>query len=231
MTTQVRGLSGNLSLDQREKFIESIPKVSAEDIHSLGKHDGHMRFRGSLASGAEVIFVPLHLESSWDIPRLLSVYATLSGCVNIQRFYGMFSDASGHYAVMEDVEGEGGPFVSLQKALSDNQIAKSSRIHKLRLCYEVALTVAYLHSLEIIVKVISESSIFVRNSDGGLVPVMANLDQTRDVFHILHSLADLTQALTHTNNFSVDKRYNPPEYANSAMHTFRTDIWRLGPSF
>ena len=47
-------------------------------------------------------------------------------------------------------------------ALSNNLISQASYLQRLRLCYEIALAVAYLHSVHIVVKVLSEESIFIK---------------------------------------------------------------------
>lgn len=126
--------------------------------------------------------------SKWEVPRLLSIYSTLSHSVNIHQFFGVFADGTSHYAVMEDVSDSG--VYLLQHALSNRKIAETSRIQKLRLCYEIALVVAYLHSVNIIVKVISESSIYVREIRGELIPVISNLEQARQVSARLVSHSD-----------------------------------------
>jgi hypothetical protein len=41
--------------------------------------------------------------------------------------------------------------------------------------------VAYLHSVKIVVKVISESSFYIREVDGNFVPVLTHLEHARKV--------------------------------------------------
>jgi len=135
-------------------------------------------FYGSLRSGDNVVFVPV-AWTRWETHQLLLIYAELSRTVNIQKLYGVFHDESTHYAVMEDLDSEDSPFVLLKDALSNGNLAQGSRIQRLRLCYELALTVAYLHSVNIVVKVISESSFFIREVNGELNPVLTHLEHAR----------------------------------------------------
>jgi hypothetical protein len=81
---------------------------------------------------------------------------------------------------MEDLEGPNSLFVCLQDAFSD-KIAELTRTRRLRLCYEIALSVAYLHSVSIVVKVISTKSIYLREVNGDLIPVLTNLEYARQV--------------------------------------------------
>jgi serine/threonine protein kinase len=180
VATQLQRWDQQLSRGQRDEFLKSIPVLSTQEI-VLDECEGYKERRGSLKSGEGVVLTPL--PHRWEVPRLISIYAMLSRSVNVQRLFGVFHDPSGDYAVMEDLEGS--PFVLLSKALSDNQIAGSTRTQRLRLCYEIALTVAYLHSVNIVVKVISDTSIYLRNSDTGFIPVLTNLGQARAVLHNL----------------------------------------------
>lgn len=64
-------------------------------------------------------------------------------------------------------------------ALSNNLISQASYLQRLRLCYEIALAVAYLHSVHIVVKVLSEESIFIKQVKGELIPALSDLEYAR----------------------------------------------------
>ena len=151
-------------------------------------------FYGSLRSGDKAVFRPI-AWNRWETPRLLLIYGGLSRTVNIQKFYGVFHDNSTYFAVMEDLDSEDSPFVLLQNALSNGNVAQASRIQRLRLCYELALTVAYLHSVNIVVKVISESSFYVRDIGGELIPILTNLEHARLVYRSI-CISALTNLVT-----------------------------------
>jgi serine/threonine protein kinase len=146
---------------------------------------GNQQFGGTLKTGEIVQFVPI---KSADKYRLLCTYTTLSGSLNIQRLFGVFTNTHGEYAVMEDLQGERVPFVRLNSAFSENSktsVASASRIQRLRLCYEIAVAVAYLHSVSYVVKTISDSSIFIRKVDKDLIPVLTNIKDPRLVYSVL----------------------------------------------
>ena len=187
VASHVRGLEDRpLSSERRAELIQNISPVTAQDIACMpaDRQSGTV-FHGTLTGGEKVVFTPL-AWTKWETPRLITIYAEISRYVNIQRLYGVFRDSSCHYSVMEDVEGESSPFVILKEALTNGMITNASRIQRLRLCNEIALSVAYLHSLKIVVKVLSDSSIFVREVNGDFIPVTANLEHARLVFQVLH---------------------------------------------
>lgn len=180
VAAHLQTLKGGMSESQRKNLLGTLPRVLDQEVESLGERVGEMEFRGSLLSGERVVFIPIDL-AMWNVPKYLSIYGPLSRSVNLQRFFGIFQDTSGDYAVMEDLTGEGTPFMLLKTALSSNRIAESSSICRLRLCHEIAMIVAYLHSTKIVVKVISDSSIFLRKVNEAFIPVMTNLEHTREV--------------------------------------------------
>src|SRR5258708_2856203 len=76
---------------------------------------------------------------------------------------------------------------SLQELLTkSDDIAQQQRENFLRLAYELANTVAYLHSVGIIVKNISDTNVVVVKLEGGsrLQPRLTNLEQARRVSEI-----------------------------------------------
>jgi serine/threonine protein kinase len=108
----------------------------------------------------------------------------MSGSVNIQNLFGVFTKNDNQYAVMQQLKGVNVPFVVLSEAFKENDkasVARASRLQRLSLCYQISQTVAYLHSLQVnlVVKVISDSSIYVRKVDEEFIPVMTNLEYSR----------------------------------------------------
>jgi serine/threonine protein kinase len=181
--TRVRELKdcGDIDSHRRDLLISKLPRVTASDIASMPEQRlAKSQFRGKLTNGEAVVFEPLAWKRE-ETPRRLSIYAEISRTVNIQRFIGVFHDASSntYYAVMEDLDGDEPSFVLLKDALSNQLIANASRIQRLRLSYEIALAVAYLHSLNIVIKVISERSFYVKEVNGEFVPVLTDLEYAR----------------------------------------------------
>lgn len=181
-----------MNSQQRDALIAKLPVITEADISTMPNARGpKTRFVGKLGDGESVVFEPLAWKRA-ETPRLLSIHAEISRAVNIQRFFGIFHDSLSEtsYAVMEEL-GEDASFVLLKDALSNNLIDKASYLQKLRLCYEIALAVAYLHSVHIVVKVISEKSIFIKEFKGEFVPAIANLEYAR--------LVTLPNVLTHAS--------------------------------
>lgn len=183
VATRVRDLKdpGDMDSHRRALLVSKLPIVHATDIAFMpDERPAKTQFRGKLTRGEAVVFEPLAWKRA-ETPRLLSVYAEISRVVNIQRFFGVFQDTSSntYYAVMEDLDGDESSFVLLKDALSNQLIAKISPIRRLLLSYEIALAVSYLHSLNIVVKVISENSFYVKEVNGEFVPVLTNLEYAR----------------------------------------------------
>jgi serine/threonine protein kinase len=156
-----------------------IPVVLPADISGFPEQLVAGRsFTCSLTSGEKVTFAPL-AWTKWETPRILLIYAEISRSINVQKLFGVYhhqDPSSLHYTVMQDL---GSPFVMLRDALRDQVISKATRIQRLRICYDIAQTVAYLHSVNIIVKVISESSFYIDEADGEFVAVLTNLEHSR----------------------------------------------------
>jgi hypothetical protein len=129
-------------------------------------------------TGDKVKLIKMSLKS-WDAPKLVQIYATLSGSVSIQRLFGILHvSANSSYAVMEDLEEP--PFLPLTQSFK--LLADTPFIQRLRICYDLALTVAVLHETKRVIKVLSDSSIYLRDDNGQLTPVLANLADSRLVY-------------------------------------------------
>lgn len=179
VATKSQGLSTELSFKEREELLNMIPKVEERDICDLGPHEVQ-EFRRTLNNGEKALFKSITL-TKWDIPRALWTYSMVSRTLNVQRFFGIFRDSNGSYAVMEDLLQGEPPARLIRDAFSDDKFAHMNFDRRLRLCYEIAVTVAYLHSLDIIVRVISETNVLVRRLDDEYLPVLTNLEQVRKV--------------------------------------------------
>jgi len=166
----------------RSELWKNVPVIAPEDVEIPKQPDGHEEFIGSLRTGDAIRFVPLE-RNKIDTPRLLVVYGEISRSVGIQRLFGIYSGCFGDYAVMEDLEVE----VVLQDILAnvDTKIKMIDPLARLKLCLDLATCIAYLHSIDLIVKVISDSSVYIRNVTGNLVPILVNLQHARLVTSLL----------------------------------------------
>lgn len=171
---------GRTSASQRAKLLEQLPRILETDlVLGNGLADGtHASLK---TTGDKVKLIKMSLKS-WDAPKLVQIYATLSGSVSIQRLFGILQMSPNiSYAVMEDLEES--PFLPLTRSFE--LLAATPFIQRLRICYDLALTVAVLHDTKRVIKVLSDSSIYLRDDNGQLTPVLANLADSRLVspFH------------------------------------------------
>ena len=164
------------NLKIRSELWNRVPVITPNEVSISEQPDGHAEFVGSLVTGEAIRFVPLE-KDKYDTPRLLVVYGEISRSVGVQRLYGIFKGRYGHYAVMEDVKVD-----SILKDVllgTDSKITEPTPLNRLKICLDLATCVAYLHSVHIIVKVLSDSSIYLQSVNGNLIPILANLQHAR----------------------------------------------------
>jgi serine/threonine protein kinase len=179
IAAEIKGRSDPLSPQERQELFRRIPKVEAREVVDLGTHEPE-KFHRTLTNGAKVVFIQISI-TKWEVPRLLLIYSLVSMTVNVQRFFGIFTDGTGNYAVMEDLE-QGEPASRLLRdAFADENFQSLSFAQRLRLCYEIAVTVRYLHEVGLVVKILSDMSTYIRNVEGENFPVLCNLQEAREV--------------------------------------------------
>lgn len=156
-------------------------RISTAEIEPDNRLPGHTEFRGVLKSGEKVVCVPLQTMYREETPRIVSVYSSLSVSLHVQRFFGLLEEPGNkQFAVMEDLlrQTDVRPF---KDARTKDILTSASQLCKIRLCYEIVNTVAYLHSVKLVVKIISGSSIYLRFSNDDILPIFANLESARSV--------------------------------------------------
>jgi hypothetical protein len=119
----------------------------------------------------------MHKEQT---PRLLSIYASLSDTLYVQILFGILQRSEGQYAVMEDLAGQS-DVASVQEALGRDEFTNSSDHGKLELCCDIASAVASFHEIGLVVKVIADSSVFLRFEEDHILPIFTNLESSRRV--------------------------------------------------
>lgn len=158
--------------------IEGVRFISAEEIEVANRLPGHTEFRGVLKSGEKVVCVPLQTMYKEETPRIVSVYASLSNSLHVQKFFGVLKERDKkEFAVMEDLLSQ--TVHTLKDARTQDNFISASQQCKIRLCYEIANTVAFLHSVNLVVKIISDSSIYLRFQDEDILPIFADLESAR----------------------------------------------------
>jgi hypothetical protein len=157
------------------KFSEGDPRLDIPD--SL---DGSDQIDGTLRNVGRVICKKIKnddiIGGGGDF-RQVEIYDLISKCTNVEAFYGIAELHGKQYAVMGDLRND----MTLEDAIN----LKSDRLDdlaRLRLAYEVSHTIAYLHSIGIIVKNISDINVVLKNEgESGFVPLLINLTEARKV--------------------------------------------------
>ena len=113
------------------------------------------------------------------------IYSKMSDLASVQKFFGTTEISStpstkSNFAIMEDVD----RYKTLKQTLEDTA-STPSLATRLQIAYEPGKAVAYLHSLSLVIKVLSDSTIRMKKDDKGLVaPILTDLDQARVLFEL-----------------------------------------------
>lgn len=116
--------------------------------------------------------------------RHVEIYQLISTNELVEVFYGIAELGGKRYAVMEDLRN--GPTLA-EMIESKAELSGSLHVTRLHLAYEVASAVAYLHSVDIVVKNISDVNIVLKrlshDSEDGrrFRPCLTNLEKARRV--------------------------------------------------
>ena len=109
------------------------------------------------------------------------IYQLISTSALVEVFYGIAELGGKRYAVMEDLRDD----PTLAAMIDSNELNCNDSLTRLHLAYEVASAVAYLHSVDIIVKNISDVNIVLKRlrlKDGQRFrPCLTNLEKARRV--------------------------------------------------
>ncbi|KAF1962378.1 kinase-like protein [Byssothecium circinans] len=145
-------------------------------------------------------------------PRHVLIYAQISANAGVQPFYGIAEHDKKRWTVMKDLR----DMPTLASASKDGTWPEPLS-QRLSVAYEVAKTMEYLHSVEILVKRLSDRTVVLEEVDGIITPLLTNLESAR-----------LFKERTMGDRYDV--RYEAPEILNMAkgQHNIYTDIWSLG---
>lgn len=114
--------------------------------------------------------------------RHVEIYRRISVGALVQSFYGICERNGKKYAVVEDLRNE----PTLAAAVKSNLLPNDSPT-RLRIAYDLANTIAYFHSVGILIKSLSDETVVLRRLEGGnLQPCLTNLETARMV-RVLHT--------------------------------------------
>ena len=108
-------------------------------------------------------------------PRHVTLYSKLSANTLVHPFYGLAEQGDRVLAVMKDLSA----CKTLGASLGDKTFTMI--IDRVRIAYDLAHTLAYLHSVDILVRSLSDENILLVQSDGTWKPTLTNLDKARMV--------------------------------------------------
>jgi serine/threonine protein kinase len=107
-------------------------------------------------------------------PRHVLIYAKLSANTLVHPFYGIAQRFNQRWIVMKDMR----ECPSLRDMMRDSKVSESL-LDRISIACEVARTMEYLHSVEILVKRLSDTTILLSHENNAVIPYLTNLDRAR----------------------------------------------------
>ncbi|KAL6231533.1 kinase-like domain-containing protein [Aspergillus navahoensis] len=194
-------------------FLEADPRLLVDSAHD----ENQELLYGELIMGSShktnVVCEPIEeniMKYGEQGPRHVLIYSRISVNTLVHPFYGVAQRRGRYWAVMKDMRQSR----SLSQAIQENQLPDTVR-ERLSIAHQIAVTVEYLHSVEILVKRLSDTNVLLCVDHGNTTPYLTDLDQAR-LFK------------ERTSGGCYDVRYEAPEYRTVPQHTIYTDIWSLG---
>jgi serine/threonine protein kinase len=223
---------GQLQAEQRQdeqstniRFPEGDPRL--QQTSQLGKSRNLL---ASLKDVGRVICKEIKNDGIRSLTKHVEIYQLISNSALVEAFYGIAEVGGKRYAVMEDLQ-DNPTFATMID--SDELNGPLIRLH---LAYEVASAVAYLHSVDIIIKNISDVNIVLKRlglEDGRRFrPCLTNLEKARKVsrtdwtYSIYINRFHLLQIVESSSYASYDVRFESPEYRIRKRHSRNSDVWR-----
>lgn len=126
----------------------------------------------------EVHFQRLPDKGLERIPRIVKIYEQMAGVALVQELFGVVDSDGITLAMMASMRGH----KCIEVATKEGLFGSMDEVDVLRFAYELAATVSALHTAGLIVKVISDRSVYVTRSEGHSIrPKLTGLDQARAV--------------------------------------------------
>ena len=107
-------------------------------------------------------------------PRYDIIYSRLSENTRVHPFYGIAKREKKRYAVFKDMSA----CSTLSHAIGNGELP-TNLAARLAIAREIALTVNYLHSVQIVIKRLSDRSCLLYREGEGLIPYLTNLETAR----------------------------------------------------
>jgi len=160
-------------------ILDLVPHYNEHDRRIYVKSDPDGQLRGLLQEKKPIICQDMEGEgiSAWPAPgvtRIAHIYHRLSQRIQVQSFYGIYEEANRKYAIMEDLSDAS----TLNSAVRNptEPVSVSVRLH---LVLDLANTMAYLHRVGILLKSMSDSTVFLKLVNGEYRPIITELEAAR----------------------------------------------------
>ena len=109
------------------------------------------------------------------MPKPAKSYSLLAAETQVQGYFGILEQKDRYYNVWEDLS----DLPNLYQWLRGNGIL--NKLTVLRVVYETSATMAYFHSVHVLLKTLNEEAIMIRNKEGAAVPVLTGVERARMV--------------------------------------------------
>lgn len=171
----------NLDIPHFGKSISFISETDAR-LRLSPAERGANSLHGQLETFGAIECIKLVGENSGgatQVPRLVNIYSRISQRTVCRKLWGILKRSDGEYAVMESLVKSD----TLEHVLSSRDfLTKVNLVQRLRLAWEISNAVAYLHSVNILLKTLSCQNIFIfgiGSSGGTIRPVLTDLENAR----------------------------------------------------
>ena len=123
-----------------------------------------------------VIFKKIGIPTNAN--RLIRVYEKIGHIARVQKLHAVVEFRDARYALLQNV----GPNRSVAQVVNSQTLDEYTFKQRLSFAYELAATVSTIHSADLLIKVISDTSVKIDSTpDGGIYPLLSELDQAREV--------------------------------------------------
>ena len=154
----------------------SLPHTSIQILETDGSGQEVPKY-GS-CDGVAVVFEKVVHGFLDRLPRIVKLYQQIGTIALVQQLLAIVEHQGAKYALMEDLRG----YESVGTATTTEKSLALGRAEKIRFAYELAATVSSLHEAGILVKIVSDQTVYLRrHRDGRVRPLISNLSHARAV--------------------------------------------------
>jgi hypothetical protein len=172
----------------KPELSESVTRYTKDDprLHLKSMETDPSSFQGQLNGVGEIECVRLVDERSTagaQLPRLINIYSKISYRTAARKLFGVLTIEQGDFAVMESLASA----QSLESSLASGEFLQYSLTKRLRFLYEICQAVEYLHSVGVLLKSLSSSLVFYKESSTETEhprPIITGLQNARLVWRL-----------------------------------------------